>query len=213
MFLVLLLARIYRNNSYGWNLLTAMHYHTINLNCAATVNSRQHTFITYTYPTLLEDLNINGEDSWPIVQFIKIQRQKLGFSRKVRKAKHPDTSSYLDFSSKWRSCLQESSERDCVWDVSPYISSAGVKIVYHYCLFQWKLVWILGFKVCVTTEWNVRLTSETVLFFDLPTSFIYRNTNEISLQICSIQNTLESSVRNICRLHICFNKSTVKQLM
>ena len=50
-------------------------------------------------------VNVLPED---VAQLVNIQRQKLGFNLKVRKAKEPTSGYNLYLSLKWPSCLQES---------------------------------------------------------------------------------------------------------
>ena len=119
-----------------------------------------------------------------VAQLIKTQRQILGFSLKVWKAKQVVTDSYLYLSLKWWFYLQESQNETESCLFSFYISLQGWDQRHEPLLSSYygKLLWLLCLKVCVITAWSVRLTSGVVLVSDLQVSFIYWNTNEISLQ-------------------------------
>ena len=85
-----------------------------------------------------------------VAQLVKIQRQKLGFNLKVRKAKEPATGSYLYLSPKWQSHLQESQNETASEScLLPFIilSRAGIKTVH--CLVSMATSVATGIKgVC-----------------------------------------------------------------
>ena len=69
-----------------------------------------------------------------VAWLIKTQRQILGFTLEVRKAKQPVTASSLYLSLIWQSRLQES-QSETVSDSCLFIflSRAGIKDVHHHC--------------------------------------------------------------------------------
>ena len=79
---------------------------------------------------------------WPnVARLINTQRQILGFKLEVKKPKLPGIDSDLRLSPKWRFCLGEASEWDCVWKLSPHILYSSLGLGLKMCTTTAQLLW------------------------------------------------------------------------